>query len=329
MPAPSPRPILVTGAAGFIGSHVVQALLRRGDAVLGLDNFDPFYDRARKQANLRLCETEAAAQRTRFDFAEADIRDPAALARLFAEHRPVGLIHLAAKAGVRPSIDDPVAYADVNVTGTAVLLNLAARAALPRAVIASSSSVYGNCPVVPFREDADLWAPISPYAATKKACELLGHAHWHLTAMPTAMLRFFTVYGPRQRPDLAVSLFLHAAAAGAPIAMFGDGASSRDYTYIDDIVAGVLAAYDRIDRFGYRVWNLGGSDPVTLRELIAAVGRVVGRAPEIRPMPPRPGDVERTFADLTRSRAELDFTPAVTLEDGINRQWTWQRQAGP
>ncbi|HYC31710.1 MAG TPA: GDP-mannose 4,6-dehydratase, partial [Gemmatimonadales bacterium] len=214
-----------------------------------------------------------------------------------------------------------------NVAGTAVVLE-AAREAMQggctRAVVASSSSVYGNCPAAPFSETMDVSEPISPYAATKRACELMGYTHWHLCRMPTAMLRFFTVYGPSQRPDLAISRFLSQVSRGEEIAMFGNGGTSRDYTYIDDIVAGVLAAYDRVADHGYRVWNLGNSAPVTLQEMIATVERVVGKRAAIRHEPASMGDVERTFADLTRARRELGYQPRVGFEEGVARQWAAQ-----
>ena len=320
------RPVLVTGSAGFIGSHVAEALLARGRRVVGIDNFDPYYDLALKQRNIS--HTMRQAPQDAYHLVEADICDADAMRRVFESHRPDGVIHLAAKAGVRPSIADPVGYSRVNVMGTSVLLEEARRAGCERFVMASSSSVYGNLAAAPFAETADVSEPISPYAATKRACELIGHTHWHLTRMPTACLRFFTVFGPRQRPDLAISLFLHKALRNEPINMFGDGSSSRDYTFIDDIVGGVLASYDRIDRFGFRIWNLGNSSPVTLREMIAAIQRVSGRELQIRPMPMQPGDVERTFADLTRSTAELDFKPTTAFADGVARQWAWIRANG-
>lgn len=312
--------------AGFIGSHVAQALLRRGERVVGLDNFDPYYGRDVKQGNLE--EVRASAGRGAFEFSEMDICDQPAVRGLLERTRPRGVIHLAAKAGVRPSIADPAGYARVNVLGTSILLDAAAGADVGRFVMASSSSVYGDCRVPPgtaFSEELDTNEPISPYAATKRACELIGHTHWSLTSMPTACLRFFTVYGPRQRPDLAIGLFLRRVAEGKSIPVFGDGTSSRDYTYVDDIVSGVLAAHDRIDRHGYRVWNLGGHAPVSLSEMIGTIGRVVGRDPIVEPKPPQPGDVERTYADLRRSGAELGFSPTVGLEEGVGRQWEWMR----
>lgn len=313
--------VLVTGAAGFIGSHVGEALCARGDAVIGLDNFDPFYGRTIKERTLR-----ALGGLPRFRFVEADVTDREAMNGVFAEHRPSGVIHLAAKAGVRPSIDDPVGYAHANVTGTTVVLEAARAAGCDRVVVASSSSVYGNSPTAPFGETQDVNEPISPYAATKRACELIGHAHWHLTKMPTAMLRFFTVFGPRQRPDLAVSKFLSAVSSGREVTLFGDGSMSRDYTYIDDIVAGVLAAYDRVPAHGYRIWNLGGNSPVSLTDMLATVCRVVGKDAKIVPAPMQPGDVQRTWADLTRSAKELGYRPTVPFEEGVRRQWEWARE---
>jgi UDP-glucuronate 4-epimerase len=320
------RPVLVTGSAGFIGSHVAQSLLARGQQVIGVDNFDPYYDLALKQRNVD--QTMQRAPQDAYHLVEADICDADAMRRVFASHRPIGVIHLAAKAGVRPSIADPVGYSRVNVMGTSVLLDEARRAGCERFVMASSSSVYGNLATAPFSEAADVSEPISPYAATKRACELIGHTHWHLTRMPTACLRFFTVFGPRQRPDLAINLFLHKALKNEPIVMFGDGSSSRDYTFVDDIVAGVLASFDRIDRFGFRIWNLGNSSPVTLRDMIATIQRVTGRELPVKPMPMQPGDVERTFADLTRATAELGFKPTTTFAEGVARQWAWIRASG-
>jgi UDP-glucuronate 4-epimerase len=313
--------IIVTGAAGFIGSHVTEALVRRGSDVLGIDNFDPFYDRAKKLANVDSIEAVAAGSGGSFRLVDADVSEPGAFAIVAEPFAPDAVLHLAAKAGVRPSIDDPPGYARANVAATSEVLDASARLGCGRVVVASSSSVYGNCPTVPFAEDADTNRPISPYAATKRACELLAHTHHHLTGQPVCCLRFFTVYGPRQRPDLAIAKFMRAIDAGETITMYGNGTTSRDYTYIDDIVAGVLAALERTPEFGYRVWNLGSDRPTRLDELIAAIGEVVGKAPDVRRGEPQAGDVERTWADLTRSRAELGYAPGTDLRTGLTEQW--------
>ena len=316
--------ILVTGAAGFIGSHTVERLLARGAKVVGVDNFDPYYSRTLKDRNVNDIRSCGGS----FEFIEGDICDHNLMRTVFTRTKPGGVIHLAAKAGVRPSIEDPVGYANANVTGTAVMLDCAHRAGCDRIVVASSSSVYGNSHAVPFCETQDVNAPISPYAASKRSCEIIAHAHHHLTNMPTALLRFFTVFGPRQRPDLAIDKFLRRVAAGESIEMFGDGSSSRDYTYVDDIVTGVLASYERIPEFGYRIWNLGGSHPTTLNEMIDTIARVVGRPANIVTKPMQPGDVDRTWADLSRSGVELNFKPATDFETGVRRQWIWISKGG-
>lgn len=317
--------ILVTGAAGFIGSHVTQRLLAQGHRVVGLDNFDPYYPRERKLANLREATREHADA---FALEECDLTDALRVRACFERHRPASVIHLAGKAGVRPSIADPAGYMHANVTGTQVLLLEASRAGCDRVVLASSSSVYGDTTPVPFREDADVSRPISPYAASKRACELLAATHHHLTGLPIASLRFFTVYGPRQRPDLAIALFLARIARGEHITMFGDGGMSRDFTYIDDIVQGVLAAHDRIPVLGLRTWNLGHHQPVVLRDMITIVERVVGRPARIEHKPHQPGDVQRTYADITLATRELGFAPKTPFEEGVARQWAWMQHAG-
>lgn len=322
------RPILVTGAAGFIGSHVVTSLIAQGHRVVGVDNFDLFYDPERKHRNIN----EACAQAAMgphgqggFELIDADIADAPAMNRVFTRKRPIGVIHLAAKAGVRPSIEDPSGYARTNVQGTAVILDAATKAACTRIVLASSSSVYGNNTKTPFVETDGVDEPISPYAATKRANELQGYTHWHLTKMPTAMLRFFTVYGPRQRPDLAIQTFLAKVSRGETLRVFGDGSTSRDYTFIDDIVRGVIASYHAIEKHGYRIWNLGGKQPIALNELIATVGRVTGKTPKVENIPLQAGDVEKTWADLTRSRAELGYEPGTSFAEGMSRQWEWMK----
>ena len=313
--------VLVTGAAGFIGSSVSQALLAAGRRVVGIDNFDPFYDEAIKRANIQAC-SEAGD----FQLLEADICDREVIDRALDAAHPALVIHLAARAGVRPSIEDPVGYARANVLGTAVILDACLHAGVERVVCASSSSVYGNNEKVPFAEADDVSRPISPYASTKASCELLGHTHYALHGQPVAMLRFFTVFGPRQRPDLAISKFMRRIAAGEPIPVFGDGSTSRDYTFIDDIVAGVLSAADAIGRHGYRVWNLGSDTPVRLDQMIDAIAATVGRTPVIDRQPPQAGDVDRTWADLSRSRAELGYSPSTSFADGLRAQWESMRR---
>jgi UDP-glucuronate 4-epimerase len=308
--------VLVTGGAGFIGSHLCEALLRRGDAVVALDNFDDFYAPARKRENLAGC-----AGNPRFTLVEGDIRDAAAVAA--ALHGVECIVHLAARAGVRPSIEQPLLYQDVNVGGTLVLLEAARQHAIRRFIFASSSSVYGNNPSVPFRETDNVDHPISPYAATKKAGELLCHTYAHLFGIAITCLRFFTVYGPRQRPDLAIHKFAGLIEAGAPVPVFGDGSMSRDFTYIDDIVAGTLAALDRCA--GFHLYNLGESSPVSVNDLLAALERALGRQAVRRQLPLQPGDVDRTYADVSRAREELGYRPSTDLTTGLARFVAWLR----
>lgn len=328
----SGQTVLVTGAAGFIGSHLVESYLADGWQVVGLDNFCDFYEEAAKRRNLA-----AAMADERFTLVEADIRDRPAVMAAFAANPPQVVVHLAAMAGVRPSIERPDYYAAVNLDGTVNLLDAAAAAGVGRFAFASSSSVYGNNPKVPFAESDPVDHPISPYAATKKAGELLCHTWWHIHRMPIVALRFFTVFGPRQRPDLAISKFLRLVAEDRPIPVFGDGSTSRDYTFIDDIVAGVRAAVDHGGpamplpeaegggTTGFRVYNLGGSSPVSLAQMVETIGSVVGRRPRIDRQPMQPGDVDRTFADISRASAELGYGPTTSLAEGIARQWAWMR----
>jgi UDP-glucuronate 4-epimerase len=314
---------IVTGAAGFIGSHLARRLIESGWGVVGVDSFDPFYDRSLKERNVE------AVRAAGFELVEADIRDREAMSRLYAERRPELTIHLAALAGVRPSLEAPQRYVSVNVDGLASLLDAARTHGARRFVFASSSSVYGNSRKVPFAEGDPVDNPISPYAATKKAGELLCHAYAHLFDLTIPCLRFFTVYGPGQRPDLAIARFMRLLSSGEQITMFGDGSTSRDYTYIDDIVDGVVAACHwcetTTDRYG--IFNLGGSSPVRLDELIREIGEVTGCTPNVRRAPMQPGDVDRTWADLTRSRKELGYEPKTSLREGLERQWAWMREA--
>ncbi|MCA9667180.1 MAG: NAD-dependent epimerase/dehydratase family protein [Myxococcales bacterium] len=311
--------ILVTGAAGFIGSAICQALLERGDTVCGLDNFDPYYDRALKERNVaRLAVHEA------FSLIEGDLLDDEAVARSLAGADAV--MHLAALAGVRPSIAAPARYMRVNVEGTMSLLERCREAGVDRVVVASSSSVYGSRSQVPFREDDACDRPASPYAASKKATELCCAAHNELHGTAVTCLRYFTVYGPGQRPEMAIHKFVRLAERGEQIPMFGDGSSGRDYTFIDDIVAGSIAALDRQQAGRFAIYNLGGDHAVLLRDLIAAIGVATGRELDIEQLPLQPGDVPITSADISRARDELGYAPSTTLEQGLARFVAWYRQ---
>ena len=312
--------ILITGGAGFIGSHFAERLLDRGDAVVALDNFDPFYDPAVKRRNVA-----AAGAREGYRLVEGDIRDEALLDALFTEHRFSAVVHLAARAGVRPSIREPALYTSVNLLGTTTLLEACRRHGVGKFVFGSSSSVYGNNRKVPFSEDDPVDHPISPYAATKKAGEVLCHAHHHLFGIAVACLRFFTVYGPRQRPEMAIHAFTRAIAAGETVEQFGADDTARDYTYVSDIVDGVERALDGAT--GYHVWNLGGSRTVQLSELIDKIAAALGRDAAVVRRPPQPGDVDRTWADVARAERELGWTPQVGIDEGIARFVAWYRES--
>jgi len=310
--------VLVTGGAGFIGSHLSQALLDRDCRVLVLDNFDDFYDPAVKHANLQHCLTNSS-----FKLIRGDIRDLSVLESLFTDGPIDIIVHLAARAGVRPSIADPIGYYDVNVTGTVSLLEAARKFQVPKLIFGSSSSVYGNNKKIPFAESDNVDFPISPYAASKKAGELLCHTYHHLFGMDITCLRFFTVYGPRQRPDLAIHKFTKLIEAGQPIPVFGDGSMSRDFTYIDDIIAGILAAVDRCA--GFSTYNLGESQPIGLNTLIAAIENALGKKALIDRQPLQPGDVQRTFADISLAQAQLDYNPSTDLAQGLQKFVAWFR----
>jgi UDP-glucuronate 4-epimerase len=314
--------VLVTGGAGFIGSHLVDRLLNEGADVTVVDNFDPFYERGRKLANLR-----AAAAHPRFRLEEVDIRDAAGVADVVRATRPDAIVHLAARAGVRPSIEDPALYTAVNVQGTVHLLDAACRLEpRPKFVYASSSSVYGDRRDGPFRETDPVDHPVSPYAATKKACELLAYTFHHLHGLPVTGLRFFTAYGPRNRPDLAVAKFAGLIERGETIPMFGDGTTRRDYTYVDDIVDGVVRAVDRCK--SHHLYNLGNSRPVELRSLINAMGEALGRTLVVRRLPEQPGDVRQTYADITLASSELGYRPQTPFREGLKRFVAWLRAEG-
>jgi UDP-glucuronate 4-epimerase len=316
--------ILITGVAGFIGSHLADRLLAEGHAVVGIDNFDPFYPRSVKEENLH-----SARQYERFNFIEADIRSKDNLKSLAVDLSGCDAIaHLAAKAGVRPSMEDPAGYHETNVVGTANLLELARELRVKQFVFASSSSVYGVNPNVPWSEADKVLLPISPYASTKLSSELMGHVYAHLYGMRFIALRFFTVYGPRQRPDLAIRKFCHRIMKGEPIDVFGDGSTRRDYTYVDDIVSGVVSALS-YDRSPYEIINLGNDRTVPLRELLDLLERVLGR-PAVRSVQPeQPGDVPQTWADISKARELLGYDPSVTIEEGVARFADWMKCERP
>lgn len=311
--------VLVTGAGGFIGSHLCEALLRRGDEVVGLDNFDTFYDPAVKRRNL----TVPSADRG-FSLLEGDIRDLDTVRSALQGCQAV--VHLAARAGVRPSIEQPLLYQDVNINGTMVILEACRIAEVAKVIFASSSSVYGNNEKVPFSENDTVDYPISPYAATKKAGELLCHTYHHLYDMSISCLRFFTVFGPRQRPDLAIHKFVRLIESGQSIPVFGDGSMRRDFTYIDDIVDGVCRALDRCS--AYHIYNLGNSNPVRLSDLIAHIEDAMGCKADLDRRPLQPGDVQRTYADPQRSREELGFDPQTDIATGLRQFVAWFREQG-
>lgn len=315
------RRVLVTGAAGFIGSTLVDGLLESGVEVVGIDNFDPYYDPALKRGNLR-----GAMAQDGFRLFEGDILDRSLLQEVFRQGPYDVVVHLAAKAGVRPSIVDPDAYFEVNVQGTLNLLHLLGETPDTRLVMASSSSVYGNSVAAPFAEDHETSKPVSPYAASKKAGEVLAHSFHELYGIPTSLLRFFTVYGPRQRPEMAIAKFFDLVTRGETVPMFGDGTTARDYTYVDDIVAGIRRAMACCH--GFEIYNLGNSNPVSLSEMIAAVGRAVGRTPRIEGLADQPGDVTMTCADVRKATEQLGYAPRTDLDRGMARYRSWMLEQG-
>lgn len=316
--------VLVTGGAGFIGSHLCECLAGRGDEVDCLDNFDPFYPEAVKQRNIA-----TLLERPNARLLEFDIRDRDGVVEALRGNPPDVIVHLAARAGVRPSIEDPLGYTSINVDGTVSMLEVARTLGVSRFVFGSSSSVYGNNEKIPFSEDDPVDQPISPYAATKRAAELICHTYHHLYGISVVSLRFFTVYGARQRPDLAIHKFARLLAEGRPIPMFGDGTTRRDYTYIDDILQGVLAAIDLtgMPRPVHEIINLGESETTELRRLIELISAAMGVEPEIERHPVQPGDVKQTFANIARARDLLGYHPTTKVEEGIPRFAEWYRSA--
>ena len=310
--------VLITGGAGFIGSHLADRRLARGDRVVVLDDFNDFYDPRSKRANVG-----PHLANPRYRLVEGDIRDRALVFRLFAEEGFDGVLHLAARAGVRPSLTQPILYEEVNCVATWHLLEAAVAHGKPRFVFASSSSVYGINSKLPFAEDDPIETPISPYATTKRAGELQVFNASHLWGLPAVCLRFFTVYGPRQRPEMAIARFIRCLESDTPIPFYGDGSSRRDYTYIDDIADGVEAALE--SSLGFDIVNLGGAHPVTLAELVAAVERATGRSARLDHQAQQPGDVPVTFASVEKARRILRFQARVSLEEGLRRAVAWYR----
>jgi UDP-glucuronate 4-epimerase len=314
-------PILVTGGAGFIGSHVVDSLLdARKYEVYCIDNFDPFYDRTIKLKNLQM-----AGRDPHYHFIELDLREsgPDILPDIFRGISFYAIIHLAARAGVRPSLERPILYYDVNVKGTLHLLEFARLAGIPRFLFASSSSVYGNNPHLPWKEDDLMHEPVSPYAATKLAAEELGHVYAGLYGIQFIALRLFTVYGPRQRPDLAIQQFYNRIKAGQAITVFGDGQTKRDYTYVSDITAGILAALD-YEAKGDAIFNLGNSKEVSLLRMIYILEDCMHRKAIINWQDKQPGDVEQTCADISKAARLLGYHPQINMEEGMRQFVAWK-----
>jgi len=310
--------ILVTGAAGFIGSHVSEWFVKKGDSVVGIDNFDDFYPAELKDSNIAELKKS-----NRFSFYKEDIRDTKALNEIFRRNDIEVVIHLAAKAGVRPSIESIEQYYDVNVNGTVFLLEAMRRNDVKKMIFASSSSIYGNNAKVPFSELDPVDYPISPYASTKKSGELLCHVYHHLYNFNITCLRFFTVYGPRQRPDLAIHKFTRLIDEGLPVPFYGDGSTSRDYTYIADIVEGIDCAVNCLK--GYRIYNLGESNVITLNQLIKTIEANLDKKAIINRQPMQPGDVIKTYADISKAKAEIGYSPKYDFDTGIKKFVKWYR----
>lgn len=311
--------ILVTGAAGFIGSHTAERLLAVGHRVTGLDNFDPYYDPAVKRRNLETAKRNSSYRFVEGDFASAELLD-----RLLPENRFDAVIHLAAQAGVRPSLVDPVKYVRVNVSGLVTLLEALRRHGPARLVAALSSSVYGNTTPVPFREDAPCAQPQSPYGASKRAGEIYCGMYAQLYGLRIVVVRPFTVYGPRQRPDMAIASFARKILLGETITLFGDGSSARDYTFVQDLVGGLLGALAFPVNFG--IYNLGGEHPISLSGLVEALERATGKKASVQREPMQAGDVERTYAEVSRARKDLGYSPNVSLDEGLRRTVEWVRE---
>jgi nucleoside-diphosphate-sugar epimerase len=312
--------IVVTGGAGFIGGHLCRRLLRDDHRVTAIDNFDPFYPRAIKKEGIENFPSHS------FTLIETDICNTDTILQALHDRDVNAIVHLAAKAGVRPSIEAPMAYEETNVGGTQSMLEVARELDIDTFIYGSSSSVYGNNEKAPFAEADPVRKPISPYAATKRSGELLAHTFHHLYDMTVHCLRFFTVYGPRQRPDLAIHKFARQLLTDQPITMYGDGTSRRDYTYVDDIVDGAVRSLRRaksLDAPEYEIINLGGSETTQLKELISGIADAMGITPEIKQLPEQPGDVERTYADISKAKQLLEWAPGTSIDEGLQRFADW------
>ena len=314
---------LITGAAGFIGSSLAEKLIEEGNVVIGIDNFCDFYDMKIKENNIK-----ELVKNENFRLYREDIRNRESISKIFSENKIDVVVHLAAMAGVRPSIENPILYQEVNCMGTQNILEEMKSHNIDKLVMASSSSVYGNCKEVPFREDMIVDYAISPYAATKKANEVMTHVYHKLFNMNVIMLRFFTVYGPKQRPDLAINKFTRLMLEGKKIPMFGDGTTSRDYTYIGDIVDGIIKSCNYVleNKDVYEILNLGNSSPVSLKEMIDTIGKALDIKPNIEQLPMQPGDVERTYADVSKAKALIGYEPKTTFEQGIQKFVNWYKE---
>jgi nucleoside-diphosphate-sugar epimerase len=315
--------ILVTGCAGFIGSNLTSVLLEKGNKVIGIDNFDPFYDRKIKEHNL-----SKFLSNKNFSFAELDLSDAEAL-RGFCKDIDIDIIvHLAGKAGVRPSIETPGDYIKANIVGTQNILDVMRENGIKKLAFASSSSVYGNKKVTPFHEDMDVSNPVSPYASTKKSCELINYTYHHLYGIDVMNLRLFTVFGPGQRPDLAIHSFVKLITAGEEIKMFGDGTTARDYTYVDDTVGGIEAAVEYLfnNEKVFEIVNLGNNKPVKLKDMIQVIGEQTGLEPKIKQMPMQPGDVDITYADISKAQKLLGYKPQTPFREGVKKFVEWYNE---
>lgn len=311
--------IVVTGCAGFIGSHLSETLLKEGHQVVGIDNFDPYYSTSIKRDNLKNCFNHS-----NFLFFEKDLRDETAINKIFSKSADI-VVHLAGKAGVRPSIEEPQSYIDHNITATRVVLDAMKKNNIRKLAFASSSSVYGNNPETPWHENINVDNPISPYAFSKKSCELLNHTWHHLYGFDIINMRFFTVYGPRQRPDLAIHKFTRMMLENIPLTLFGDGSTARDYTYISDTVSGIKGVVSYLMRHEsvFEVLNLGNNQPVSLSKLVRKISEATSIAPKIERLSMQPGDVDITFASIEKARQMINYQPQVKLEEGLKNFVEW------